>query len=157
LKKHNATLAVGIIVGLLCIGFFRDFLFVHINEHLYCLRHGIENNYLPKTMYFLQHFSYMPLYISKFFLTLLFYALYILSGYIYIKKAFPEKENIRIWFILNIGLGLIAAVFFTFGYVFSAMESGYRLSRFFMGLVQSPVPLMIVIPFLFYNEKIKAS
>ena len=64
------------------------------------------------------------------------------------------KKYIRITFAVYIAIILISALFIGFGLLFkNSSETMYEFARYLMGMAQSPIILMVLIPALKLSEK----
>ncbi len=141
-SKIQISLLVAILV---LMGFFREFMFKNINVLLFNSLHKRDYK-VPSFFDFMQHWSYYSLYTFKWVLTFLFCSLFFWNQWLLLKKIFGEK-NIRIWLIYFYLILLLLSIFaFATGYLIHNPEEGYLFSRKFMGLLQSPVPVMFLIP-----------
>lgn len=143
------------VIALLVLGFFREMLFVNINSVLY-------NKYFQPKDYahiyhsvfgFLTGFSYKTLYISKWFITLGFVFLFWFIQKKFIFYLFAEKKSVFWLVMLYLSLLLLAGISFGTGWLLGNLEQGYRFSRIFMGLLESPAPCMILIPLTYFYKK----
>ncbi len=144
MKNHKTPIAL-LIAFLLCLGYSRDFIFKGINVLLYnAIR---RTDYAaPDFFFFMQSWSYNNLYGLKWILTLLFTLFYFWLQWKLIELIF-HQENINKWLIyFYLILILLATFAFSIGYFMHQTDIGYSFSRKFMGIVQSPLPAMIIIP-----------
>jgi hypothetical protein len=141
-RKIKITL---LILLLMALGFFRENLFVNINSVLY---NKWYNEIHPVVWYvsFLGNFSYKTIYIAKWFITPLFALIYWFAQKQLLLSIFNEKKIIKWLSVLYLSLFLLAGIFFVAGWALGDVYKGYTLSRLFMGLLESPVACMILIP-----------
>ena len=141
-KKIKITLFV---LLLLTLGFFRDNFCVNINAILF--NKFYKNNY-PTDNYlsFLYGFSYQSIYTAKWFITPVFTFVFWLTQKKFLATLFDEIKFTNWLAILYLSLFLLAGIFFMVGWALGNIIQGYTFSRLFMGLLQSPVPCMILIP-----------
>ena len=134
-------------------GFFRENLFVNINSALYDKFYN-ENNHLVATyLSFINLFSYRTIYIAKWFITPLFTFVYWFTQKKFLLLLFNEKKAVRWLTVLYLSLFLLAGIFFVGGWALGNINEGYTFSHLFMGLLQSPVPCMILIPAMYLYQK----
>ncbi len=144
-------LARKIIIGLsilavVMLGFLRDFIFVNINYQLQHLYYQTEHTYAHSFFAFLSDYSYQQLYYGKFALTALFTLLYLVLTSLSIQLIYRKRQWLK-WILYLFGaMVTVAAIFYGLGYAFGNPTRGYKLARVFMGIVQSPIPLMVLIP-----------
>jgi hypothetical protein len=140
---------ISFVLVLLLLGFFRETLFVSINSTLYDKFYNENNHRVVWFLSFLNLLSYQTIYVAKWFITPLFVFVYWFIQRRFLLFLFNEKKFIRWLGILYLSLFLLAGVFYTAGWAFGKIEDGYTFSRLFMGLLQSPVPCMILIPAMY--------
>ncbi|MBA3899287.1 MAG: hypothetical protein H0X62_03610 [Bacteroidetes bacterium] len=137
------------------LGYARDFTFVNINAALSDLWYQTNYHTFPNTLSFLETFSYNQLYQLKWLLTvvvsLLFLLIYILGIYLIFKK----KKYI-VWSLACFAfIYLISGIFYMYGYFFNDLARGYKFSRIFMGFIQSPLLLMLLIPAFILGKEVE--
>jgi len=143
------------IVALLLLGLLRESFFMNLNALLYYKYYGTPPGETPGagTYGFLNAFSYNTLYASKWFVTLAFVALFWFIQKKFIGFLFAEKKA-GFWLgMLYLSLLLLAGISFGTGWLTGYLNQGYRFSRIFMGLLQSPVPCMLIIPLAYFYKK----
>jgi len=133
------------ILLLMALGFFRENLFVNINDVLYSKRYN-EPNPIIWYLSFLRNTSYMSVYIAKWFITLFFAFVFWAIQRKLLLIIFNEKKIITWLSVLYLSLFLLAGIFFVAGWALGDINKGYTFSRLFMGLLESPVACMILIP-----------
>lgn len=132
------------IVAVAILGFLREFVFVNINEQLFALWYD-EPSRATDLIPFLKSVDYYTLYTSKWMLTLVFSFSFYLASCGLLKLIFSKfywRENA----VIFIGLFLLAAVIMTIGWSLNATDKAYTYARFLMGIAQSPLVLMFMIP-----------
>ena len=143
-NKYKA-IAVVLVILIVYLGFVRDFIFININYIIDELYFNRDVEQYHSIYSFLIPLGVSGLMKLKWFLTFLFMVLNLGLSYFILKFLFSEaKKPIRLLFYGYLGLFLISALFFVGGKLLSFSELGYTLSRRFMGVLQSPVPLMVV-------------
>ena len=131
---------------ILLAGFYRDFIFRAINALLQAWDHDMTYT-MPGGFRFLESWQYSTVVNFKWLLTLLFSALYLLIAIIVVRYAFHNKKFIRITIAAYIGIILVSALFIITGMLLkSSAEKMYEFARYFMGMAQSPIVLMVLIP-----------
>ena len=127
-------------------GFLRLFLFENINSQLVYLYYHKDFSYMSDKLSILKSFSYDDLMWVKWYLTVFFTITYLFLSCWVLKTVF--NRNAYLWYTAYIFTGVVLISFLLYfgGIVFEEPGEGYRLARFCMGLVQSPIPLMILIP-----------
>ena len=150
--KRNLILIIMAILAVLT-GYLRDTVFKTINAILRAA--DLEQDYfLPAFISFLQNFEYQTLVNLKWFLTLFFSLLYLILSIIIIKTLFKDSKYLKITTLTYIGVLLISAGFIAAGLIFkNSSEKMYEFARYLMGMAQSPIILMILIPTFKLMEK----
>lgn len=142
-NRFLIALSVSAIVAL---SFLRESVFENINGHMWYLYYYNDKSYLPSYLSFLKQLSYNQLYWSKWGLTAFFSLLFLSFSCLLMVLVFKEKKFIR-WTIYSyLAVVLVAAMAYLGGALFNNAENGYLISRFFMGMVQSPFLLIFLIP-----------
>ena len=131
-------------ISLIFLGFFRDYIFVNINYTLSYLAGERMYNYADSALQFLANYEASTLYASKWVLTIIFFGLYWLTGFVFIKLMYRKNNYIWIYTIIYGALFVVAGAAFVGGYLFGETGEGYTLARQIMGWGQSPVPLMFL-------------
>lgn len=129
-------------------GYFREFFFVNLNVILYMRYYGTEPVLpIPEVMMFFTRFSYEQLYYGKYFFTgawtLIFYAL----NFFAIKKLTRDPLFVKVlnWaYLAVIAISALSMLFAWF--VKEQLDSDeYTLSRWLMGIAQSPIICLILL------------
>jgi len=147
LSKLNNRDKLLLLLGVLCIlvvSFMREYVFIQINEQLYALWYSLPST-ANQSIPFLMSLDYYPLYYSKWVLTLLFALVFLLNASFILHVIFKRyylRELLAIYVLITVGAASSLAIAWMMGDV----QDGYLIARFLMGLAQSPVPLMIMIP-----------
>jgi len=133
-------------------GFIREFIFVNINEQLAYLYYKTDFSYMSPVLGFLSTWSYDSLYYLKWALTLIFSGIFFFESAWLVKAVFKKYYLKELTFIYLLLL-LVSAVLYLPFFLSGNGDQGYILARFFMGIAQSPLPVMLVIPALFLRER----
>lgn len=131
---------------LLVISFLRESVFENINAHSWYLYYENDASHLPAFLSFFKRFSYAELYRIKWVLTAMFSLLFLFLSSAIIKIIFRKKKFIVWTFYTYAAIVIVSAISFLLGKLLNHAESGYHISRFFMGLLQSPFLLIFLIP-----------
>ena len=129
------------------LGFLREFTFFHINLRIYQLLYEPTETHRSILIAFLDPLTSPQLHWLKLMLTFVFpLFFYLVGGFILIRLF-----EFSCWKIFGVAYGgliipsiLVYLVFLLFGNALG----GYTIARFFMGLAQSPFPLVFMIPAL---------
>ena len=142
------------VIGVIILGFYREFIFVHINEQLFALWYD-EPSRASDRIPFLKSTDYYTLYYAKWFLTVFFAALF----YVAIVGVLKVIFNANYWKELGVIYGVLtvgAIIAMGLGYVTNSVEDLYIIARFLMGIAQSPLLLMIMIPGIMLRKSLRA-
>ena len=147
--KNNWKRILAIIVFaimFISLGFLREFLFVNINCQLGFLYYNYEKSCLDKDLYELATWTYDRLMDLKWYLTILFTVLYLFLTLGTLQAIFNEKKCLY-WTIAGyLGVILLSGFLYMGGNILGFPNEGYRMARVCMGVLQSPLPLMVLIP-----------
>ena len=141
-----------IIASLLFVGFYRDFVFKNINALLQAWDNDMDYA-MPHSLDFLRNYEYNTLVNIKWVLTIVFAIIYLIISIFSIKLLFNDKKYIRLTIATYTGILLLSSFIIGIGFVFHHSEKMYSLARYLMGMAQSPIILMILIPAFKLNEK----
>jgi hypothetical protein len=134
-----------LIVVIILLGYLRDYLFISINYYIKQAYYSLETVYHPALFALVGDLSISELNLLKWVLTILFMLFNYGLSYIILKKLFIETTNSSA--LLSYGymlLFILSGLLYIGGKILGFPEVGYTLSRRFMGVLQSPVPLMVV-------------
>ncbi|MGZ4056425.1 MAG: hypothetical protein ACXVPU_15025 [Bacteroidia bacterium] len=142
-----------IICSLLTTGYYRDFVFKTINGLLKAWDFDVDY-VMPSSLRFLENYEYDTLVNIKWLLTFLFSFIYLIIALITIKIIFNNKKYLKITIGTYIGITALSGIFILTGHFFHhSAEKMYEFARYFMGMAQSPIILMILIPAFKISEK----
>lgn len=144
-------LAVSIILS----GYLRDSIFKSMNALLRAWDLD-QDYYLPKFLSFLQEYEYDTIVNLKWLLTVLFSILYLFFSILAVKLLFNDRKYFKITLLIYLGILIVSGLFITTGFIFeSTSEKMYEFARYLMGVAQSPIILMLLIPAFKLAEKEK--
>ncbi len=129
------------------LGFSREFIFVNINSHLYNLYYQRQEHTLPPSMLFLLNYNYKIIYFSKYALTIAYFLAYFMTSYFAVKIICNTKSFSR-WIIYIYALLIFcSSIIMLYNYLFKHQYNGeeYTLSRWIMGIAQSPLVAFFMI------------
>lgn len=147
-------ISIAMLILIITTGFVREFVFVNINEQMRFLWFQSEPSQMSSVLNFLSNWTYWQLYYLKWILTLGFTLVFFGETILLARYALGN------WFIkeiafLYVALFALSGFIFTFYYIFSDANDGYLIARYLMGMAQSPVPAMIIIPALYLRTSLK--
>ena len=144
MSLRRRTQIILALAGVVALGFLREFLFVNINAHLFALWYD-EPSEATDLIPFMKSMEYYPLYYSKWVLTVAFSALFYGMTWLTLKVIFKRsfaKELLAIYGALY----LLAGIAMGIGVLYHKTDDSYIIARFLMGIAQSPLLLMIMVP-----------
>lgn len=138
-------------------GFFRDAVFLNVNDQLYKLYYGNYDFRLPVWLRFLENLEYMTLYRLKFVITVFFLLMYFFLTRIFMRIIFKDDGmHARVTNLVYGFLLLLAACIYAGGYLIGKPHQWYEVARTLIGWMSSPVILMVLVPaFLYRNQQIE--
>lgn len=137
-------LVVLLVLGYAGLGFFREFVFLNINEQMRVAYYNSPDSHLSPALSFLENFGYNTLYYLKWPLTLVFAALFCTLAVFVIRIGFATRQYTRLVILAFAGVFMLGALLFMAGWLFNSNTTVYDLSRFLAGLVESPVLLLML-------------
>jgi len=147
-------LQLGLVVVVLGIlGFTRQLLLVNINNQLSFLYYHKEISYVVDSVSFIKEYDYATLMWAKWFLTIAYTLLYLISTLWVMRVLSFRKDYLKLTTLLFGGVVVLSALLYGGLSLFGESYIGYRLARFGMGLVQSPIPLMVLVPAMMLFER----
>lgn len=143
-KKYAFLLLL--ILALLFLGYYRDFVFRTINSMLQARDYDVDYS-PPSSMEFLEDFSYKSLINMKWVLTVVFSLCYLLLALLTLKILFNNRKYRTVTIGVYLSITLVSGMFMLCGLLFVGTSARmYEFARYLMGMLQSPIILMILIP-----------
>lgn len=143
-----------ILTAFALLGFSRDFTFKNTNIHLGAKLYETDystNNFMDV----LKKLTYWQIYSLKWFLTIVFAAAYYFLQRIVLLKSL-KANFVKKWLnFMYLFLLLLSAVTLGIGWVAGNIDKGYTFSRIFMGILQSPLPIMFLLPVAIHLKNIE--
>lgn len=130
------------------LGFLREYFFVSLNNVLFMLYYQREGELpVPWVMRWALNFSYESLYFSKYLFTLLCTLMYFLLSYFCLRVLIHKVYFERLLFYAYLTFSIVAALSMLYAWFVKEKlnEDEYTLSRWLMGVLQSPVICLIVL------------
>lgn len=131
-------------VGIVLLGFLREYLFVNINWVYLTLVNGRRNGARPEFNFFLE-WSPSEIITLKWILTIVFAGLFFGLTRFIIHTYYKNKTYNKLTALVFIGLIFLSTLLFCIGKIFGVYEILYGGIRTLMGFVQSFMPLMILV------------
>jgi hypothetical protein len=140
------------VIALIFIGFIREFLFVNLNTIIINLK--FKENYSYHHFFtFLTNYNYFSLYVSKWLLTAIFIILFLTIQIQFSYYLFKENY-LKKWFLyFYLTLIILASIGYLSGWVYNNIKHGYAISRLFLGILQSPLPIIFLTPISHFYKK----
>lgn len=151
LKNSLALIVLALTAVLL--GYLRDSIFKTINALLRAWDLD-QDFFLPNYLTFLENFEYNTLTNLKWALTLVFSILYLFLSIFAIKWLFNSKKHVKITIFTYLAIICLSALFISIGLAWdTTSDKMYEFARYLMGMAQSPLVLMLLIPAFKLAEK----
>lgn len=142
------------------IGYFREFFFVYLNVIIYeKYYHSVSDAPFPDVMNIFRKFSYETLYYSKYVFTILWVGVFFLANFSAVKKLSSNSSLSKILIYAYTILLLLTVLSMAYGYLFNngVIDDEYTLSRWLMGIAQSPIIcLLLLASEKLYNKTISS-
>lgn len=134
------------IILILVLGYYRDFIFKGINAIVQAKELSVSYT-APSSLQFIQAYSISFLLKIKWTLTFLFSLGYLGISLFTIQNIFHNPKFNKITLATYLITGLVSGLFMATGFIFTGIsDKMYEFSRYLMGMAQSPIILMILIP-----------
>ncbi|MFO0322710.1 MAG: hypothetical protein ACK504_09820 [Bacteroidota bacterium] len=137
------------------LGFSREFIFVNINNLLFKIYYHNDSIIIPDSLSFLSNYNYSFIYYLKYLLTFLYYILYFLISFYAVKIICNNKSITHYIVYIYAILLLLASFIMAYNYIINRSLVGdeYTLSRWLMGIAQSPlVAFFTIATSVLYNN-----
>lgn len=130
------------------LGYFREFFFVHINNILYRKYYHRDTVLeVPSIMKVFENLSYDGLYYSKYIYTLLWVIVFFVANYFTVKKLTSNRHLTKFLIYSYSAMLILALVSMAYGYFVNGrlQDDEYTISRWLMGIAQSPIICLILV------------
>jgi len=130
------------------LGYFREFFFVYLNVIIYEKYYrSVSEAPFPEIMNVFRKFSYETLYYSKYVFTILWVSVFFLDNFFAVKKLSSNSSLSKILIYAYAILLLLTAMSMTYGYFLNngIIDDEYTLSRWLMGIAQSPIICLLLL------------
>lgn len=156
MSQLNRLWVILSVILIIVLGFFREFVFYNVNAQINYYLHWQEGIpfYTDSHFEFLYEWPYERLIQFKWLMTVVFTLLFLGNSLLIIYLLFKENKYLKwtIYFFLFI---LIVSALLTLVWYFFKSDNFYRLSRLMMDFVESPKPLMLLIPAIYLSRSTK--
>ncbi|HEX8517710.1 MAG TPA: hypothetical protein VF868_16040 [Bacteroidia bacterium] len=153
MKKTRLILFyIFLILLLIGLGYYRDFVFK--STHALLRAWDLETDYyIHPSLSFLENYEYETIVNLKWVFTILFSIAYLSATLIAVKFIFHNKKFMIITVWVYTGIVLLSGLLMLIGIISGSTENMYEFARYFMGMAQSPLILMILFPLFKLAEK----
>lgn len=151
---NKKTKTILLTVGIVLLGFLREYLFVNINWIYLTLTNGRMNG-ARREFHFLIDWAPSEILLLKWLLTLLFSISFFLVTSLIIKVFFQNKQYNKIVAFVYIALIAISGALYLAGKFLGIYLEIYGAIRTLMGMVQSFMPLMILVVLFKFLPQVK--
>lgn len=130
------------------LGYLREFFFLNMNNILYLKYYQRESTMpVPAVMSVFLKYSYAQLYYSKYLFTALWTGVFLAANYFALVRLTANRYLVRLLLISYALLVSVAAVAMLYNYFVKSSYTGdeYTLSRWLMGVAQSPLICLILL------------
>ena len=138
---------LGITILLVGVGQLRIFVLENINYQLYHLYYSTEQSPMHNALSFLSSLSYDSLMLVKWFITISITVIVFLSSLWALNTVFQNKIYNRILVGAYVALVFVSFLLYAMNGLIGDPDSGYYAARYVMGIAQSPMPVLILLPF----------
>jgi hypothetical protein len=143
--KYLIFLVFGLLFGSL--GFYREYFFANINNVMYLQYNGDTTVPVNPSFQMFLELPYKTVYYLKYLFTFVFVGMFFLLSYWCIKYYTNDKKLLK-WFTYSyLVLLLLSSVLMLWAYFIKVKldTDEYSLSRWLMGIAQSPLPALFFI------------
>lgn len=130
------------------LGYLREFFFVHLNVIMYEKYYNTTSVLaVPHILDVFRSFSYDTLYYSKYLYTFISVLLFFTASYFTLKKLTGSSYLPRLLCYAYVVMLLLAGLSMLYGYFVNnrLQDDEYTLSRWLMGIAQSPIICLILV------------
>ena len=130
------------------LGYCREFFFVHLNILMYeKYYHSVSAVPPAQIMKIFKSFSYDTLYYSKYLYTILWLLAFFAANYLAVKKLTQTPFLLKILIYTYFIMFGLAAISMFYGYFVNGhlQDEEYTVSRWLMGIAQSPIICLILV------------
>jgi hypothetical protein len=139
------------------LGLYREYFFGNYNNVMYFIYNGKTTVPVRSDFQMFLGLSYKTVYYLKYIFTLVFFTAFFILSYLSV-KVFTGNKKILKWFTYSyLVLLLLSSVLMLWTYFFRTnFESDeYSVSRWLMGIAQSPLPALFFIATAKLNEELR--
>jgi hypothetical protein len=148
MTRRQISLLLGFLALFGLLGYFREYFFYYINSILYTKFYDRPTNIIhPAVMKPFESWDYSTLYYAKYPFTLAWTALFLAGSHFFLKLLSGNRLLIRILWISYAVMILLAGLSIGYSYLVhgKAEVDEYTLSRWLLGIAQSPLVCLILL------------
>lgn len=156
MMKNRFVLVLFFIVAFALLGYYREYFFGNYNNVMYFMYNGDTTVPVRPDFHIFLSLSYKTVYYLKYVFTIVFFAAFFTLSYLSIKVFTGDKKILK-WFTYSyLLLLLLSSVLMLWTYFFRTnFESDeYSVSRWLMGIAQSPLPALFFMATSKLNKKL---
>jgi hypothetical protein len=155
-RKNKIVLFLSIAL-LVFVSYIRDFFFKNINALLGYKSSEGGTNYSDEFFSFLFELDYQQVYMVKWGLLIIFSILFFFLSLMILRSRFVsiKKAVTKYLFLIYLILGTICAITIGLYYIPEISDASYLLSRRILGILHSPIPVMILFLLFHIQEKLE--
>ena len=130
------------------LGYLREFFFVNLNNILFIKYYNRMGSMpVPRIMEFFRQYDYATLYYSKYLFTLLWTLLFFAANFFALVKLTAHRFMIKLLIYSYLILLSVSGIAMLYNYFINDSFTGdeYTLSRWLMGVAQSPIICLILL------------
>ena len=130
-----------------CLGYFREFFFVNLNNIMFQKYYNHTDLPIPSIMLVFNSFSYKTLYYSKYIYSIIWIIIFFFANYLALKNLSDQKILLKFLAYSYVILLSLAAITMLYGYFINGLlqDDEYTVSRWLLGIAQSPIICLILI------------
>ena len=130
-----------------CLGYFREFFFVNLNNIMFQKYYNHTDLPIPSVMQVFNSFSYKTLYYSKYIYSIIWIIIFFFANYLALKNLSEQKILLKFLAYSYVILLSLAAIAMLYGYFINGrlQDDEYTVSRWLLGIAQSPIICLILI------------
>jgi len=145
MSNRSKFIVTGIVILFILTGFFREFVFLNINEQMRVTYYHSPDPHVAPSMQWLSAFDYATLYYLKWPLTLAFAAVFATYAALTVRLMFRDKLYVRVTWLAYAGVFTLSFVFFGIGLLSGSREATYDIARFLAGIIETPAMLVVLV------------
>lgn len=151
MKFVRYFIAASLIVLMIATGFLRGYLVYNTNLQLANELYQTDEYQVDDALSFINSFDYWTTYAFKWFLILMFCVIYWVQTHWILKFLFNQSYFWLVTYSFVFMLAITAVIYGGFA-LFGEFQKGYEVARYPLSWIQSPIPLMLLIPGLYLRR-----